>query len=676
MPDKNNIFQNDEPTAEDGLNREKYSEAFAQLCETCKTPLVIGLYGTWGVGKTSLMKLIQKNLDAVKTINIYFNLWEHQLDENPAISLAHKIADCAGLKSEKEVKKILTLIATAFGARLLKWSTGLSIFDLLKLGNTYEKERFESEEAQLKLKKHFIKLINIATRQQNVTKRLIFFIDDIDRCLPDKTLKLLEALKLFLNIEGCIFFVGVDRRALEQSIRHFYKDVQVKEVDYLDKIIQLPFTIPPIKPDRMATFIEPMLQGKLQECRDLLVNNLGDNPRQIKRFINILTLNHQLAIPLKIPAYNTQVIALLLLIQLIMPELYRGISRQPGLLQKIKDKTEEVQDFYQEYLATNENIRKTIEQIDLPDDETLREYIYLTEVGFVPEFEGETIEIELDEIIENHNKWLNSGGKEGERANLKGINLSKANMVKANLSKGDLRQADLSYANLIRANLSEANLNEANMTGVNMKWTNLSRADLSGAVLSDVDFTGVNLEGAILCRANLVGATLTEGQLDAVVTDENTVFPDGLRFAEKFESIELGPVEGIPKQPLRNRIILWVDDKGLTGTEGLEREFQKLGASVTIVRTSEIAEKKIQEKKPDVIISDVARGEDYEAGFKMADNFRKNKIYGGPFYFYAGSRGYGRIQRASQLGAMIFDEPIPLLNEVKEYLMLYIKSSK
>jgi hypothetical protein len=42
--------RNDEPTSNDKLNRELFAKGFAQLVKTCETPIVIGLYGTWGVG--------------------------------------------------------------------------------------------------------------------------------------------------------------------------------------------------------------------------------------------------------------------------------------------------------------------------------------------------------------------------------------------------------------------------------------------------------------------------------------------------------------------------------------------------------------------------------------------------------------------------------------------------
>ena len=46
------IVHHDEPTSQDRLNRKQYAEALARLAESCNTPLVIGLYGTWGIGKT------------------------------------------------------------------------------------------------------------------------------------------------------------------------------------------------------------------------------------------------------------------------------------------------------------------------------------------------------------------------------------------------------------------------------------------------------------------------------------------------------------------------------------------------------------------------------------------------------------------------------------------------
>ncbi|MCK4815040.1 hypothetical protein KA005_04660 [bacterium] len=134
---------------------------------------------------------------------------------------------------------------------------------------------------------------------------------------------------------------------------------------------------------------------------------------------------------------------------------------------------------------------------------------------------------------------------------------------------------------------------------------------------------------------------------------------------------EFEPVQSMYSHFLKDRYILWVDDAGLMGTEGIEKEFQKVGVSLVVVLSTEAAAQKIKEKKPDVIISDIARGNDYDAGLEMAEEFIRSGLYQGRIYFYAGDIGHGRIRRASRIGAMIFTEPEPLIREVKEYLSLH-----
>ena len=94
----------------------------------------------------------------------------------------------------------------------------------------------------------------------------------------------------------------------------------------------------------------------------------------------------------------------------------------------------------------------------------------------------------LAEVLCEHEKWLDSNGEEGKRANLSGADLSWANLFRINLSGADLSRANLSCANLFRANLSGADL---------------SGADLSRAYLSEADLSGANLSGADLHYANL-----------------------------------------------------------------------------------------------------------------------------------------------------------------------------
>lgn len=234
---------NDEAVATDGLGRAKFANGLVKVIETCDTPLVIGLYGTWGIGKTSLMKQIEQQLDeAIHVRTVWFDPWQHQFDEDPAVALLHTMVSQLGLGGEG--KKLLTIIATALGSAVLKATTNLDADDIHKFGERYEEERFQIREKQVRLKEYFRALIDHAT--EGGKHRLVMFIDDLDRCVPEQVLRTLEALKLYLSIPGCIYVMGVDRAALECSVKLRYKDLEIREADYLDKIVQLPFVIPPI----------------------------------------------------------------------------------------------------------------------------------------------------------------------------------------------------------------------------------------------------------------------------------------------------------------------------------------------------------------------------------------------------------------------------------------------
>ena len=92
---------------------------------------------------------------------------------------------------------------------------------------------------------------------------------------------------------------------------------------------------------------------------------------------------------------------------------------------------------------------------------------------------------ELDKIIDNHKKWLQSGGEEGERADL-----SSANLRYADLSYADLRYANLRYANLRYADLSYADLSSADLRSADLSYADLSYANLRYA---DLDFSAFPL---------------------------------------------------------------------------------------------------------------------------------------------------------------------------------------
>lgn len=127
---------------------------------------------------------------------------------------------------------------------------------------------------------------------------------------------------------------------------------------------------------------------------------------------------------------------------------------------------------------------------------------------------------DLDEILERHRRQLDSGSRsnDGDRADLKGINLSGAdlsavNLHGADLSKAYLRRCNLRGANLSYADLSHSNLNRSDLEGANLLNAHLEGASLKLARLHRVDLQGANLSHANLNLAELRTAYLFETRL-------------------------------------------------------------------------------------------------------------------------------------------------------------------
>jgi len=132
----------------------------------------------------------------------------------------------------------------------------------------------------------------------------------------------------------------------------------------------------------------------------------------------------------------------------------------------------------------------------------------------------------LKEILEQHKLWIETNGKQGERANLKGAFLYDAILYDAYLT-----HADLTGANLYRANLSTVNFSGADLTGAYLKGAILYHASLYSANLRGANLEGANLEYANLWRANLTDANLGGAYLwranltDAILPDISWIIP-------------------------------------------------------------------------------------------------------------------------------------------------------
>ena len=284
------------------------------------SPSTIGLYGDWGSGKSSLMKLAQKKIeeknteigdekDSIKTLCIEFNVWLFEGYEDTKTSLCGVILDA--LADEKRFSKEITDYAKTLikkidfnkilgksikygldffltgGIGALTDLTLSSVLSTIKT-NVSEVQAKDLEEILNKFKKddktrteikNFREEFKQLLQKSNV-ENVVVFIDELDRCLPDTVLEVFEAMRLFLFVEGMSFVIGADERLIQYSIKSKYKEVPGNNLDigkeYLEKVIQYPLYIPQLTRAEVNQYLACLL------LRETLTEN------QFKEILSII----------------------------------------------------------------------------------------------------------------------------------------------------------------------------------------------------------------------------------------------------------------------------------------------------------------------------------------------------------------------------------------------------
>ena len=291
---------------EESLGVKDYMEALSNFIETCETPMTIAIQADWGAGKTSMMNLVKERLSEKnkKIETIWFNTWQFSQfdmgDDLPISLLSQFVKRLGGEDSGEVVKKLAGLTKKA-GGMLAKVALGSAAGELIDGGSKVVDALFDNNldisEQIVKLKQDIESIV-----QKKISKdgndRVVVFIDDLDRLVPEKAVELLEVMKLFLDIPRCVFVLAVDYnvviKGLEKKFGSSVDDLKGKS--FFDKIIQLPFNLPVAQYD-VSKYFKELLHGKFEYREDdietfvkLANNSVGFNPRSMKRLFNSLQL--------------------------------------------------------------------------------------------------------------------------------------------------------------------------------------------------------------------------------------------------------------------------------------------------------------------------------------------------------------------------------------------------
>lgn len=387
-PSKKTYILEDLPTDQDALDFTPYVETLADICKTAGTPLTIGVFGTWGSGKTSLMRMVRKKLPK-KYTTVWFDAWKFDKEttlwrafllsilsalKNTAEKQGEPVEEFDKLQSllyrDMEVEKMggVTIDLAQLGGTLAKGMVQLSlsfipgISTLTELVKELQSGAAGSADAataaiQREKTKIYIEQIQFLEQFQDKFRdlvqkhvspdRLVVFVDDLDRCLPDKAIEVLEAIKLFVDVPDCVFMLGLDQDVIARGVEIRYKefnksdDGQINPIDgvkYLEKIIQLPFQIPPIESTDMGDFVTGLVQSwPRPECPEVFAKGLGENPRQVKRTVNTFLMLWGLTEKRKLQELVKPIrLAKVVAIQTVAPRFYDLLKRNHALLRDVE----------------------------------------------------------------------------------------------------------------------------------------------------------------------------------------------------------------------------------------------------------------------------------------------------------------------------------------------------
>ena len=309
----NRVGLKDQPISskeEEALGLGEYAEVLTEFIQRCDTPMTIALQGDWGSGKTSLMTLIQNELNGQGNCyrTVWFNTWQYaqfNMADTLALSMMSRIGD--GLRQGKGSETVEKLKRSLWAATRTVAVTGAAFVgqsDTMKEGlNELEQARSpesSTDDAALELeriKENLAKVVNEACEGE--TEKVVVFIDDLDRLVPERAVDLLEALKIFLDIDRCVFVIACDYSVVAAGLKQKFglSEGELKGKSFFDKIIQVPFKMP-TRRYQIDTYIKQLLKQigldfgstRTEIYRELVEHSVGFNPRTMKRLLNTLQL--------------------------------------------------------------------------------------------------------------------------------------------------------------------------------------------------------------------------------------------------------------------------------------------------------------------------------------------------------------------------------------------------
>ena len=345
-------------------------------------PVTVGINAPWGGGKTTVLQLLKRRLDAREGIFcLLVSPWEYDNKTDPTTALIDEVL--GGLEAKLEAAKTLgDKVKGTLKESLKKLRRRVNFAKAVKLAATsaltvtlpgagalidlFDTDKPSDDEVPPDptlqgFRKQFAEIMESADLKP--LERVVVLVDDLDRSLPDTVVETLEAIKLFLSVKKMAFVIAADEENVANAIgrRLATTGQPITSRLYLEKIVQVPVRIPALSRDQTEEYLALLMLADLERINDAvikvkesrpakpgqLVRRLGEtlpadrqaevqlaealtpllhrytvgNPRRLKRFLNAYWLRMSFASARGVDL-QPDALAKLMLAELYMPDLF------------------------------------------------------------------------------------------------------------------------------------------------------------------------------------------------------------------------------------------------------------------------------------------------------------------------------------------------------------------
>jgi predicted KAP-like P-loop ATPase len=250
-------LQSDAPitkSSEDQLNRTSLAKALARAINNidARESFVVGIYGGWGTGKTSLLNLLQEQLEIESTLPpliMRFNPWDFSSQEQLASQFFRELS--VFLRVHETIPKLSRVanIVEQYGMLLSPVARVVipQAAEVTKFGwSLFKKIGPRSIRTTVDLKAEINSVLTTLNR------KLVILVDDIDRLDASEIRQTFQLVKLNANFANTVYVAAFKKEAVEKALS---KVSPGHPGEYLEKIVQVAFPLPAISETKLTEFI-------------------------------------------------------------------------------------------------------------------------------------------------------------------------------------------------------------------------------------------------------------------------------------------------------------------------------------------------------------------------------------------------------------------------------------